>query len=422
MRNLTLLFVAIFALTGALHAQNTAFTYQGRLTDGAAPSSGTVQMQFALYDALTAGAQIGTTIENTAVAVNNGIFTVELDYGANAFSGGQRYLELRVRRNSSESYVVLAPRQKVTGVPYAIRSGATDVDPLTKNIAMMRWDLLRVPQVSYPLNSVPRGIAFDGTNIWVSQTGSVLKIRPSDGVTLATILIPTENRGMAFDGAHMWVTNAGSGVAKIRVSDGANLGAFPVGSAPIAAVFDGTHVWVLSQGSDNVVKLRASDGANLGTFTAGSGVSSIAFDGTNIWVSSYGSSSLYKHVVATGTGSFISTGLPVGISGLTFDGTHLWLSYYASTYVGKWSLSPLAEIDAFSTNAPSMLAFDGRNVWAVGNLRLSKFNANGSSADNAVTTYTQQFSSPTALAFDGTHIWFGGNFGTPQLVKISALP
>jgi len=36
----------------------TAFTYQGRLVDGAGPANGTYDLQFTLFDAVTAGAQM----------------------------------------------------------------------------------------------------------------------------------------------------------------------------------------------------------------------------------------------------------------------------------------------------------------------------------------------------------------------------
>ena len=36
------------------HAQGTAFTYQGRLNDGANPANGDYDLRFAIYDALAA--------------------------------------------------------------------------------------------------------------------------------------------------------------------------------------------------------------------------------------------------------------------------------------------------------------------------------------------------------------------------------
>ncbi len=105
-------------------AQTTVFTYQGRLNDGGNAANGVFDMQFKLYDAAdpSTSTQIGSTITNSNVAVTNGIFTVRLDFGASALPGANRFLEVGMRRISSDPYTVLAPRQQVTSAPYAIRS------------------------------------------------------------------------------------------------------------------------------------------------------------------------------------------------------------------------------------------------------------------------------------------------------------
>src|SRR5260370_28896489 len=46
---------------GAALAQTTTITYQGRLTDGVTPANGNYDFQFALWDSLSAGTQIGST-------------------------------------------------------------------------------------------------------------------------------------------------------------------------------------------------------------------------------------------------------------------------------------------------------------------------------------------------------------------------
>ena len=52
-------------------------------------------------------------------------------------------------------------------------------------------------------------------------------------------------RGVAFDGTSIWVANYFSdNVTKLRASDGAALGTFAVGSTPDAVAFDGTSIWV----------------------------------------------------------------------------------------------------------------------------------------------------------------------------------
>jgi hypothetical protein len=53
------------------------------MADGGTAANGTYDMQFKLFDG--SGNQIGSTITNPSVLVSNGVFTVQLDYGAAAF-------------------------------------------------------------------------------------------------------------------------------------------------------------------------------------------------------------------------------------------------------------------------------------------------------------------------------------------------
>jgi len=109
-------------------AAGTGFTYQGRLTDGGSPTTGTYDLRFILYNALVGGSQIGRTLSRNNVTVADGFFTVELDYGAGAFVGAARWLEISVRRGSETGdYTVLSPRQPISSVPYAVYALNTDV-------------------------------------------------------------------------------------------------------------------------------------------------------------------------------------------------------------------------------------------------------------------------------------------------------
>ena len=69
-------------------SMGTAFTYQGRLTDGGSPASGPYDLQFKLYDAASVGGQVGGTITLDNITVSDGLFTVQLDFGGSAFDGG----------------------------------------------------------------------------------------------------------------------------------------------------------------------------------------------------------------------------------------------------------------------------------------------------------------------------------------------
>src|SRR4051812_30376862 len=121
--------LALGSLLAAIHyplstsAQGTAFTYQGRLNDGGAPAGGNYDLKFTIYDALTGGSIVGTPLTNAPVAVSNGLFTVTLDFGAGAFDGNPRWLEIGVHTNGNVGFFTLSPRQALTPAPYAITAG-----------------------------------------------------------------------------------------------------------------------------------------------------------------------------------------------------------------------------------------------------------------------------------------------------------
>ena len=114
----------------AATALGTAFTYQGLLKDGSGnPVTNTCGFQFGLYDVLSGGSLVtGTTLQTiTPVTVTNGYFTVSLDFGASAFNGSARWLQIAVSCPTSVSYTTLTPRQPLTAAPYALYSVKADL-------------------------------------------------------------------------------------------------------------------------------------------------------------------------------------------------------------------------------------------------------------------------------------------------------
>jgi hypothetical protein len=98
----------------------TAFTYQGRFTDGSNPANGSFDFQFSLFDAATAGTQVGSTVTKTALSVSDGYFTTTLDFGSGAFTGSARWLQIAVRPAGQGSYTTLTPRHELTPTPYSL--------------------------------------------------------------------------------------------------------------------------------------------------------------------------------------------------------------------------------------------------------------------------------------------------------------
>lgn len=149
---ITALFLASTALS-----QTTEFTYQGHLKDNSQAANGNYDFEFALFDALEGGSQIGPTLTRTAVPVSEGAFSVNLDFGGH-FPGAARYLEIRVAPSaamrSGETLLptVLSPRQMVMTTPYAMKSLNADNATSSTNAAQLNG----VEAAQYVLTTDPR--------------------------------------------------------------------------------------------------------------------------------------------------------------------------------------------------------------------------------------------------------------------------
>lgn len=97
----------------------SAVSYQGRLADGGAAVDGVVDLRFDLFDASTGGTQIGQSVLASGVAVAGGVFQVEIDFGADAFNGDGRWIEIGVKDPGDLLYTTLEPRQKILVAPAA---------------------------------------------------------------------------------------------------------------------------------------------------------------------------------------------------------------------------------------------------------------------------------------------------------------
>ncbi|MCX6896745.1 MAG: hypothetical protein NTZ16_14900 [Verrucomicrobia bacterium] len=111
-------------LAQSIHAQGTAFTYQGRLADNGTVANGIYDLRFSILDAAMSGSLVAGPLTNRPVAVTNGIFTVTLDFGAGVFDGNARWLQIGVRTNgAAAAYTLLNPTQPLTPAPQALFAG-----------------------------------------------------------------------------------------------------------------------------------------------------------------------------------------------------------------------------------------------------------------------------------------------------------
>jgi hypothetical protein len=115
--------VGLLSLLGSVmtsFTQVTAFTYQGRLTEGNVPYNGLADFAFRICD--SAENPWGSAwLTKEDVPVTNGLFTVLLDFHPSWFDGNPRWLEIAVRPgNSTGDYTTLSPRQPISAAPYAV--------------------------------------------------------------------------------------------------------------------------------------------------------------------------------------------------------------------------------------------------------------------------------------------------------------
>ena len=113
---------------------SSTFTYQGQLRQGGSAVNETCDFQFTLWDAVgggsppTGGNQIGSLQPAAGVLVTEGLFTVVLGFGSDAFKGDERWLQITVRcPDGSGPYTTLSPRQRLSAAPYALYAPSAGV-------------------------------------------------------------------------------------------------------------------------------------------------------------------------------------------------------------------------------------------------------------------------------------------------------
>jgi DNA-binding beta-propeller fold protein YncE len=147
----------------------------------------------------------------------------------------------------------------------------------------------------------PKGIVFDGVTMWLSDSGllnrqdgteilgSLFKL-DNAGAVLQTVTVGINPSLPVFDGTNIWVPNSGShSVSVVRASTGSVLATLTGNglNTPVQAAFDGERVLLTNFNGASVSLWKAADLTPAGSFPmpSGGGAYGACTDGIGFWIS-----------------------------------------------------------------------------------------------------------------------------------------
>lgn len=297
-------------------------SYQGRLMQNGQPASGTYDIAVRIYNAANGGNLVEVPQLVPSVAINDGLFTIDVVSNGNVFDGSARYLEFEIRNPGSQSGEVLSPRQSVRNTPYAdyaFKTRGINVWPddsfvgigRTTRISSAERFGIHTNTASYGgmyISTNENGLPFygyatnDNANAWhyydpgtyawrlninngqrfsVNRNGHATFGDPASQTALR--IAPTEDR------VRIWKETAGVSAALIDISDRILFNVYNVGinedepTARLSVSEYNNHTAAFNRrGTDGPVILIDNDGVVAGTISvSGSTVSYNAFTGSH---------------------------------------------------------------------------------------------------------------------------------------------
>ncbi len=188
------------------------------------------------------------------------------------------------------------------------------------------------------LGLFPLSIAFDGTNLWTANQGSSVSIitpapttpyPPGNVTTVSTGF--SHPRGILYDGANIWVTDDAAGALFKLDSSGNILQTVGTGLFlnPQLPAFDGANIWVPDAGNNLIFVVQASTGNVVATITMPGVLNSpmvAAFDGERVLVTNYSGDTVTVFKAADlSLIANVSTGGGSAPYGSCSDGINFWI-------------------------------------------------------------------------------------------------
>ncbi len=427
--------IAIIAAAGTTRALaqplTSAFTYQGELDSGGSPATGNYDFRFRLYDAISGGNQIGSTLCNNDTNVANGRFLASLDFGL-VFTGQKRFLEIEVRQDSGldcsnlTGFTLLASRQELTASPnanYAQTAGTasnaaalngqpasfyTNASNLTgsiadarlsSNVAKLNGNQTFTGLTSFTNTSNSFRGTFTGSGSGLTnlnggsiQTGTLARSSLNSDVAggIGTMTLDLSSTGSAQTGSHpqsvavsgsfAYVVNYDSNTLQVF---NLNSGSAPTlaatiatGAAPISVAVSGSYAYVVNQNSNSmqVFNISIPSAPTLaGTITTGGSPVSVAVSGSYAYIVNYNSNTMQVFNISNPAGPTLAGSIATGDSpsAITVSGSFAYVLNNGSGSMQIFNIGTpqtLGLVGTVATGAfPISVAVSGSYAYVVNN-------------------------------------------------------
>lgn len=253
--------IVLMCCAGSAFAQTplgSGFTYQGQLSLAGGRVNDMADFEFTLWDAAADGNMIGSAVDVSNIAVVDGLFAAQLDFGVIAFNGDARWLEVSVASPAGGLLVTLSPRQPLTAVPYSLQTrgiyvnsgGNVGIGTTTPGAKLGVVGDIRVSgKVQSSLGNLDLSGGGAGVNVLLDEDG---------GSSDAFVIQDTGVERFRVDG------NTGAVTAAAFVGDGSGLTGVPGDN-----LGDHTATEALNMNSFNINNVRR---VGIGTSTPSSGL------------------------------------------------------------------------------------------------------------------------------------------------------
>ena len=188
-------------------------------------------------------------------------------------------------------------------------------------------DILQVIDTPGPC---PKGLAFDGKNLWLSDsfTDRIYAVNAKTGEVVKSFDSPgNDPEGLAWDGEHLWhIDSAEKLVYQLDIKSGTAIKVIESSTThPRDIAWDGSFLWVSDYKKDVLMKVLPTDGMAADFFKAPvNETTGLAYDGKFLWVADRTEDRIY--LVDTQDGLCLSSLRSYGPApyGLAWAGGTLW--------------------------------------------------------------------------------------------------